>query len=39
MNALSKLMGFLLLSLAIQFIINGVTSTLTQFVAALNAAS
>lgn len=37
MNALSKLMGFLLLSLAIQFIINGVTITLTHLVATLNA--
>ena len=39
MNALSKLMGFLLLSLAIQFIINGATSTLTHLVATLNASS
>jgi multiple antibiotic resistance protein len=39
MNALSKLMGFLLLSLAIQFIINGVTATLTHLVATLNATS
>jgi multiple antibiotic resistance protein len=29
MNALSKLMGFLLLSLAVQFIINGVSAELT----------
>jgi multiple antibiotic resistance protein len=29
MNALSKLMGFLLLSMAMQFIINGITTTLT----------
>jgi len=39
MNAMSKLMGFLLLSLAIQFIINGVTSTLTHLVSTLNAAA
>ena len=39
MNALSKLMGFLLLSLAIQFIINGVTATLTHLVATLNASA
>jgi multiple antibiotic resistance protein len=39
MNALSKLMGFLLLSLAIQFIINGVTSTLTHLVGTLNASA
>jgi len=39
MNALSKLMGFLLLSLAIQFIINGVSSTLTHLVSTLNASS
>ncbi len=39
MNALSKIMGFLLLSLAIQFMINGVTSTLTHLIATLNAAS
>jgi len=37
MNALSKLMGFLLLSLAIQFIINGTTTTLTNLVSTLNA--
>jgi multiple antibiotic resistance protein len=36
MNALSKLMGFLLLSLAIQFIINGVSAALTTLVHALN---
>jgi len=39
MNALSKLMGFLLLSLAIQFIINGISSAITHLVATLNAAS
>ncbi len=39
MNALSKLMGFLLLSLAIQFIINGTTSAITHLIATLNAAS
>jgi len=39
MNAVSKVMGFLLLSLAIQFIINGTTSTLTHLVATLNAQS
>ena len=39
MNALSKLMGFLLLSLAIQFIINGVTSSLTHLISTLNAAT
>jgi multiple antibiotic resistance protein len=36
MNALSKLMGFLLLSLSIQFIINGVSSALTTLVHNLN---
>ena len=39
MNALSKLMGFLLLSLAVQFIINGVSTTLTTLVTHLNAAA
>jgi len=39
MNALSKLMGFLLLSLAIQFIINGASSAIIHLVATLNAAS
>jgi len=39
MNALSKLMGFLLLSLAVQFIINGVTTSLTHLFHTLNAAS
>ena len=39
MNALSKLMGFLLLSLAIQFIINGSSAAITHLVATLNAAN
>lgn len=39
MNALSKLMGFLLLSLAVQFIINGVGGALTTLVHALNEAA
>jgi len=39
MNALSKLMGFLLLALAVQFMINGVSSSLTTLVAHLNAVS
>ncbi len=39
MNALSKLMGFLLLSLAVQFILNGVSAALTTLVQSLNAAS
>jgi len=39
MNAMSKLMGFLLLSLAIQFIINGITASITHLVATLNAAA
>jgi multiple antibiotic resistance protein len=39
MNALSKLMGFLLLSLAVQFIINGVSAALTTLVTHLNAAT
>jgi multiple antibiotic resistance protein len=38
MNALSKLMGFLLLSMAVQFIINGVTTTVTALAAHLHAA-
>jgi multiple antibiotic resistance protein len=33
MNALSKLMGFLLLALAIQFMLNGVTTTLEHILA------
>jgi multiple antibiotic resistance protein len=37
MNALSKLMGFLLLSIAVQFIINGTTTTLTNMVLHLKA--
>ena len=32
MNALSKLMGFLLLALAMQFIINGTSAALTALV-------
>ena len=36
MNALSKLMGFLLLSLAVQFIINGASGALTTLVKSLN---
>ena len=39
MNALSKLMGFLLLSLAIQFMINGISATLTHLITTLNAAT
>jgi multiple antibiotic resistance protein len=39
MNALSKLMGFLLLALAVQFIINGTTAALIAMVAHLHAAS
>jgi multiple antibiotic resistance protein len=35
MNALSKLMGFLLLALAIQFMLNGVSSTLGSVLAKL----
>jgi len=35
MNALSKLMGFLLLSLAIQFVINGISAALTHLVQVL----
>jgi multiple antibiotic resistance protein len=34
MNALTKLMGFLLLALAIQFMINGATTTLEHLLAA-----
>ena len=37
MNTLSKLMGFLLLSLAIQFVINGTTAVLTHLMAAAKA--
>lgn len=37
MNALSKLMGFLLLSLAVQFIINGISSSLMTLATHLNA--
>jgi multiple antibiotic resistance protein len=36
MNALSKLMGFLLLSLAVQFVINGTSGALTALVHHLN---
>ena len=38
MNALSKLMGFLLLCMAVQFIINGVSTTFTTVVHHLNVA-
>ena len=38
MNALSKLMGFLLLALAVQFIINGAAGALTTLAQHLNAA-
>jgi len=38
MNAMSKLMGFLLLSLAIQFMINGATATLLHLAQTLRAA-
>ena len=37
MNALSKLMGFLLLALAVQFMINGASAALTTLVEHLNA--
>jgi multiple antibiotic resistance protein len=36
MNALSKLMGFLLLALAVQFILNGTSAALTALVTHLN---
>ena len=39
MNALTKLMGFLLLSMAVQFVINGVSSTATILVHHLVSAS
>jgi multiple antibiotic resistance protein len=39
MNALSKLMGFLLLSLAVQFMINGITAALTTLAQTLDANS
>jgi multiple antibiotic resistance protein len=39
MNALTKLMGFLLLSMAVQFMINGATSTVATLVAHLHAAT
>jgi multiple antibiotic resistance protein len=39
MNALSKLMGFLLLSMAVQFIISGISTTLTTLAANLKLAS
>jgi multiple antibiotic resistance protein len=39
MNALSKLMGFLLLALAIQFMINGASAALTALVLHLKAAT
>lgn len=38
MNALSKLMGFLLLALAVQFIINGTSGALTTLITHLSAA-
>jgi multiple antibiotic resistance protein len=37
MNALSKLMGFLLLSMAVQFVINGVSTTVTGLAVHLHA--
>jgi multiple antibiotic resistance protein len=39
MNALTKLMGFLLLALAIQFMLNGVTATLEHILAFVKAAA
>ena len=36
MNAMTKLMGFLLLSMAVQFIINGISAALTTLVTHLN---
>jgi len=39
MNALSKLMGFLLLSMAVQFIITGISGALTTLVANLKLAA
>jgi multiple antibiotic resistance protein len=39
MNALSKLMGFLLLALAIQFMLNGVTTTLEHILTFAKAAA
>jgi len=39
MNALSKLMGFLILSLAVQFVISGVTAALTLWAANLKLAA
>ncbi len=39
MNALSKLMGFLLLALAVQFIINGLSTTLLHVLQKLHGAS
>jgi small neutral amino acid transporter SnatA (MarC family) len=38
MNALSKLMGFLILSMAVQFIISGVSTALTTLAANLKLA-
>jgi len=38
MNAMTKLMGFLLLALAVQFIINGASGALTTLVTHLNSA-
>lgn len=39
MNALSKLMGFLLLCMAVQFIINGVTTTATTLLSHFHAST
>jgi multiple antibiotic resistance protein len=39
MNALSKLMGFLLLALAIQFILNGATTTLEHILTSVKASA
>jgi multiple antibiotic resistance protein len=38
MNALSKLMGFLLLSMAVQFVINGITTTVNGIASHLHTA-
>jgi small neutral amino acid transporter SnatA (MarC family) len=39
MNAMSKLMGFILLSLAVQFMINGITTTLTAWAQSIASAT
>jgi small neutral amino acid transporter SnatA (MarC family) len=39
MNALSKLMGFLILSMAVQFIISGSSAALTSLAANLKPAA